>query len=382
MEKLLLKEIKKTNEYKNLPKNINKSKLKKLELLKIINKYNIEKDKNNLEDIKIENIEEEKNLITLNNNNKYLVIEIFSKIENIYKILGDRFRSEAYTNAIRNLRYLDNIPENINELIKIPGIGKGIGEKIIEILKTGELKKLKELENNKIVKSILQLSRIAGIGPVMAKKLHKMKINSIEELRNKVKNNEFKLTNQQELGLKYFEDLNRRIPRIEIENFDKNLQKIVKDIDEELTAEIMGSYIRGKNDSGDIDILLSHKKIKNKNDIDKDYISLLVEKLQNNYINLGTLSHGKFKYMGLYILNKYVRHIDIIFIPTESLVTARAYFIGSHIHNMKMREIAKKLGYRLNEYHLKDNDGNIIPLNNEYELFNILGVEYIEPINR
>lgn len=372
MDHLSIKDIKKKEAYKKLPSNINKSKLNKKKLLIAIEKY--------------KNITNSQNLSTKNvisfNNNKFIVIEIFSKLHNIYKILGDRFRSEAYIKAIKSLRHLDELPDNLKDLMKVPGIGKGIGLKIVEITSTGKLNKLLILQNDPSIQSILQLSRIAGVGPALAKKLQKMKITSIQQLRNKVKDGEFDLNNQQQLGLKYFEDLNTKIPRAEIDSFNNELQKIVTTLNTDLTVEIMGSYRRGNITSGDIDILLSHKNIMTKDQMNKDHIQDIVEKLQQRYKNVGTLAHGRFKYMGLYVLDKLVRHIDIIFIPGESLPTAISYFTGSLYYNMKMREIAKKMGYRLNEYSLKNEDGEPIKVISEKHLHEILGVEYVQPKNR
>jgi len=369
MDSLSLKDIKKTAAYKQLPKSVHKSKLNKKDLLRAM--------ENNKRDAKVESPA----LITFNNN-KYVVIEFFSKMENIYKILGDRFRSEAYVKAIRSLRHEDDLPNDLKELMKIPGIGKGIGDKIIEIMTTGKLKKLEKLENDPSIQSILQLSRIAGVGPSLAKKLQKMKLTNIDQLRKKVNDGEIELTNQQELGLKHFDDLNTRIPRAEITDFDKELQKIVKSIDPDLSAQIMGSYRRGNLTSGDIDVLISHKNVMTKDQMERDYITDIAEGLQKRYKHMGTLAHGKFKHMSLLIVDKLVRHVDLIFIPMISLPTAISYFVGSKEHNMKMRETAKRMGYRLNEYSLKNENGEPIKLKNERHLYEILGVEYINPENR
>jgi len=328
MDNLTVKQIKQTEKYKNLV-HIGKSKLKKKDLLNVISKMSF--------------------------NEKFLIIEKLSKLQEIHKLLGDRFRADAYLNGIRIIRnYEGTLPRNKKDLKEIDGIGKGLSEKIEEIMTTGKLKKLEELENNPSIKSILQLTRIVGIGPKLSKKLIQSKITSIQQLKQKVKEGEIKLTNSQSLGLKYFDDLNTRIPRNEIEKFEKKLHKIVKKTDPDLTAQIMGSYIRGQSNSGDIDILLSHKNIQDKASMNKDYIKEIVDSLKKNYENVGTLSKGKFKYMGLFKLDKIIRHIDIIFIPMESLPTAISYFVGSREHNMKFRETAKRQGYKLNEYGLYD----------------------------
>ena len=88
-------------------------------------------------------------------------------------------------------------------------------------------------------------------------------------MRKKYNDNpdKLKLTNQQELGLVYFDDLHERIPRNQIKDFEKNLKKIIKKVSKDLQITITGSYRRKKETSGDIDVLLSHKKFDTK---DKD----------------------------------------------------------------------------------------------------------------
>ena len=47
-----------------------------------------------------------------------------------------------------------------------------------------------------------------------------------------------------------------------------------------------------------------------------------------------------------------------------------------------MRSVAKKMGYKLNEYGLYDTNNNLIHAINEKEIFELLGMEYIEPTDR
>src|SRR5262249_47642794 len=61
---------------------------------------------------------------------------------------------------------------------------------------------------------------------------------------------------------------------------------------------------------------------------------------------------------------------------------AMHYFTGSKAHNIRMRERAIKMGYKLNEYGLFDADDNPIAGVTEEEIFDKLGLPYIPPLLR
>jgi DNA polymerase/3'-5' exonuclease PolX len=76
-----------------------------------------------------------------------------------------------------------------------------------------------------------------------------------------------------------------------------------------------------------------------------------------------------------------VRRIDIRFIPFLSWYPGILYFTGSKNLNLAMRNKAKKLGYKLNEYGLFKGSKNIY-VESEEEIFNLLEMKYLEPQER
>jgi DNA polymerase/3'-5' exonuclease PolX len=99
---------------------------------------------------------------------------------------------------------------------------------------------------------------------------------------------------------------------------------------------------------------------------------------------VGDLTNAdKTKYMGFCKLNKYpIRRIDIRMVGVRSFFPALIYFTGSYEFNQIMIQKAKKLGYKLNEYGLYDINNKIIHIKSEFDIFNILGMTYLEPENR
>jgi len=368
-----LTNIKATKLYKDLPRTLGKSKLKKKELCDAINNHYEVK----------EEIEQTPVIVSKTprrfSEKKEKILQQIMELKEIYKAKGDTYRERAYDNAFYALKQIDVLPKTKKELIKVKGIGKSTADKIFEAIKTGQIKKLKELRESQ--KEIEELISIDGIGPKFAEKLLKKGINNLQKLRKEYKKGNIKLTNVQQLGINYYEDLHEKLPRREIKQFEKEMKKIVKSIDKNLDFEIMGSYRRGKKKSGDIDLLLYHSNIKIKEQIKRDFVLEIVQKLSEEYKYIGKLAQGKKKFMGLFILKKLVRHIDILFVPMENLYAAINYFTGSKEHNIRLREYAKKKGYTINEFNLKKGK-KIIPLKSERDLFDKLGLPFIKPTDR
>lgn len=202
-----------------------------------------------------------------------------------------------------------------------------------------------------------------------------------------------KLTHHQLVGIKYFWDILQRIPRKEIIDTEKFLNKVAKAINNEIIITVCGSYRRGKNNSGDIDTLISHPKIKNDKDLENSNINILqvfVKQLEAiGYLTDHLAESGKTKYMGLGLYsNKYkiARRIDIRFVPYNSYGAAILYFTGSKDFNTNMRKHAINKGFKLNEYGLYKKNGpnsfKQIECSNEEDIFKALDYPYVKPIDR
>lgn len=292
----------------------------------------------------------------------------------------DTFRIKAISNGITAIKSLnfEITKKNIDKLNDISGIGKGILSRITEILETNTLK---ELESVQKLEKMNELETITGIGSVKANELYKQGITTIKELEIGYKEGKIKLTKHQAIGLKYYKDFNERIPRKEIDEFNIILKKIVNSVSKKLNIniyyEIVGSYRRMAENSGDIDVLFTYPNY-NK-DTEQNILKEIVEK--NKDILIDTISLGKTKYMGVGKINNIARRIDFLLVPEDEYPYSILYFTGSGEFNVNMRSKAKELGYKLNEHGLFKNNENI-KVKTEKEIFDILGMKYIEPKNR
>jgi apurinic endonuclease APN1 len=326
---------------------------------------------------------------------KSKILKIFKELLEYYESLGKsgnlqtRYRIESYKKAIKSLESFNNIIVSANDVKDLESIGKGFYEKINEIVKTGSLKIYENIakNNNKIIeiKSIKLFQNIWGIGVEFARSIVEKNIYTISGLKNAVKNNKIKLTDQQLIGLKYYDKLKSKIPREEITLFTNYLKKILNNA-KTLDVDIYnaGSYRAKVKECGDIDLIISY----NKDKITLEKVNEnIYELLNKEHIIIDTLSHGNQK--SIYIINnplsKKIRKMDIAFVESENISWYLLYFGSSREFSKKIRLIASKMGYKLNEKGLfNKNSGKKINFNpkDEKDIFHFLKIDYIKPENR
>lgn len=297
---------------------------------------------------------------------------------------GEKFSALAYTKAIRELKKLESI-KTISDVENVAGVGKKIKEKVKEILETGELKAAEKAKEELSIDIYQDLLKIQGVGPVKAKGLiENHKIKSITELRSKPE----LLNDVQIMGLKYYEDSLERIPRAEMVEHEK---KIMEMIESPFEATIVGSYRRGAESSGDIDVLIKAPEDMKKET--KEAFEALVKKYQTENYLVDILALGEKKCMGYVKLNKTskARRIDLLITPEKEYPYAILYFTGSDSFNVAFRKYALSKGYTLNEHGLKyksaqgnsSKDLREVPeIKTEKEIFDFFGLEYKDPKDR
>ena len=138
------------------------------------------------------------------------LIDLLEELSEIMMKKGQQMRARAYTKAKETIYKINEDITDIKQLKGQPFIGDTILEKFDTYLKEG---KLELIENFKLQPENI-LSDIYGVGPKKAKELVEKGIKSVDSLREK--QDDF-LNDKQKIGLKYYEDILKRIPRDEIE---------------------------------------------------------------------------------------------------------------------------------------------------------------------
>ena len=333
------------------------------------------------EDIKISpevKIEKEKMSVTSPEAKRYNeeFISILGELNDIMIKQGEPFRAKAYGKAQETIMTINEDITELSQLKGKPGLGTTIMDKLKEYIETGTLKVLERERQN----PFNILTNIYGVGPKKAQELIKKGITSIEQLR--LPENKDLLNDKQKIGLKYYEDIQKRIPRSEIDEYKKLFEKYFP-TSEESKFEIVGSYRRGLSDSGDIDIIITNSK--NDASVYKNFVDSLVK----NKIILEVLSTGESKTLVIAKIDDYTpRRLDFLYSPPDEFAFSLLYFTGSKIFNTIQRQRALDLGYTLNEHGFHNivsgKKGTKVEqaFPDEKSIFDFLGMVYKEPEQR
>jgi DNA ligase (NAD+) len=305
-------------------------------------------------------------------NEKY--IELMEKLADIMLKQGEPFRARAYQKALETIMSFQGDIMGPDDLKGKPGIGSTIMEKLKEFNETGTLKVLEREKNN----PVNILGEVYGIGPKKAKELVDSGITSIQQLRE----NQDKYLNEiQKVGLRYYEDILKRIPRSEIEEYKNIFEKAFpKGTDGKM--EIVGSYRRGAQSSGDIDIIITSKS--------SSVFTNFIDNLIKEKIIIHVLSRGPTKCLVIAKIpsSDSYRRVDFLYTSPEEFPFAILYFTGSKIFNTVMRHQALTMGLTMNEHGLYKMEGKkkgekvVHIFKNESDIFDYLNIEYKEPIER
>jgi DNA ligase (NAD+) len=299
-------------------------------------------------------------------------INLLDKLSGIMMNHGEPFRAKAYQKAQNSILKYNGEITSVYQLLGFPGIGSTIMEKFEEYVKTGTLRIIEQEKTN----PINILTDIYGIGPKKAEELVKVGVKTIAELRER---QDELLNDIQKVGLQFYEDILERIPRSEIDEYKTLFKSIVKGD----AFEIVGSYRRGAENSGDIDIIIT-------GDTGTAYKEMIDELIKRKII-LHVLSRGPSKTLVIAKLpNKIVaRRLDFLYAPPSEYAFAILYFTGSKIFNTVMRQKALDQGYTLNEHgicHLTSDKkkGDLVskPFPTEKSIFDFLGMQYKTPLER
>jgi len=303
-----------------------------------------------------------------------LFAESLGKLESIMSKRGDAFRAKAYKKAQETVLGWPAALTNVSELKGAPGIGASVFDRLLELFQTGVISLIEEEKNN----PINLLCDVYGIGPKKAAELVNVHgVTTIEQLRTR---SETLLNDVQRVGLKYYEDILQRIPRAEIQEYEKTFALCA--VSTGVTFEIVGSYRRGAAHSGDIDVIITS--------VEEGAFKRFVDVLIQGKVILEVLSRGDCKCLVIARLpgHAVARRVDFLFSSKEEYAFAILYFTGSKTFNTNMRQRALDMGYSLNEHCISalSSDKVKTPVSSlfptEKHIFDFLKMEYVAPEQR
>jgi len=307
-----------------------------------------------------------------------LIIEYMKKLEKHALHKGEKYRAVAFKKTMKAVSSLDFEIKDIKALKGKAGLGKGMLDRIKEILDTKRLKEADEIAGNEKDTVMERFMKIHGVGQVTAERWYKKGRKTLDDL---LKNEE--LTHAQSIGIKYYDEINRKIPRKLIDEMEEIIQMAKDELNDHLGIKlecvIAGSYRRGLKESGDIDCLVSE----NNSNLPDAHIDAFLDSLKEKGFVTDELGRGENKFMGICVDSKGIhRRIDFEFcrdynaFPYELL-----YFTGSQTLNIEMRQKAKDQNMVLSQKGLFKNKV-FIPVSDEKEIFLKLGMKYLKSEER
>ncbi|RJQ82501.1 MAG: hypothetical protein C4519_07805, partial [Desulfobacteraceae bacterium] len=199
------------------------------------------------------------------------IADIFNQMADLLEIEGENvFRVRAYRNAARTVADLpysvSRMAASAESLTQLPGIGKDLASKIMEICQTGALAKLKELEA-KTPPELCRLLKIANLGPKRVKALQQaLGIRNLDDLKAAARAG--KIQQVEGFGVKteqsILEALDAQVPqeaqRFKLFAAEQRAQDLVDFLSKARGIEqiaVAGSLRRRKETVGDLDILVT-----------------------------------------------------------------------------------------------------------------------------
>jgi DNA polymerase (family 10) len=279
------------------------------------------------------------------------IAAVFDAVADLLEFEGaNAFRVRAYRNAARTI---EDYPESLanyvrdssRKLTDLAGIGDDLSQKIATLLATGSLPMLDELRA-RIPPGVLQMLRVPGLGPKKAAALFKeLGVSSLAELRaaceaqrvRALKGFGTKTEATILAGLDFAQsEQNQRLYWSEADLIAQRLRMHLEGVPGIKRLEFAGSYRRGKETVGDLDIL-----------VDADDVTATMSRFAEYPGIEAILGRGETK---MSIRLRDGLQVDLRVVPTESFGAALQYFTGSKEHNVTLRGRAKDVGLRINEY--------------------------------
>jgi len=312
--------------------------------------------------------------------NNQIIATIFYDMADILDILDIQWKPQAFRNAARAI---ESTSEDVGDIYKekgivgirnISGVGQSIALKIIEYLETGKIKEYSTLKK-KIPAGLLEIRHIQSLGPKKVKVLYKkLGIKSIRELEKAAKAGKiqkldgFGKKSEYEIleGIAMFRSAGERMLIGYALPIAEDIVARLRRIKGVERVEIAGSLRRRKETIGDIDILATSSN----SNLIIDLFTKLPEVKK-------VLVKGPTK-SSVVLMNGF--QCDLRVLDNNRFGAAVQYFTGDRIHNIEVRKIAIKKGYKLSEYGLFNRKtGKLIAASTEDAVYKRLGMQTPPP---
>lgn len=275
--------------------------------------------------------------------------------------------------AIQQLKAGKTSAQYIDAIVNNTDASKS-GIKEIDSMPPNEMNKLKV---------IMQMTKFEGVGVKTAERYYNAGYTTIEAFKEELERDG---TDRQKVGIQYTDEFKKRIPRQKVDFFIQKFDYFLNIYNEHngsiLRYDVCGSYRRGKDTCGDMDIILWSLVPRQT----KMAFSNLCEYLKTSGLLRETLSLGEDTYQGVACIDEEFPAVRLDIKCLDNMTEyyfATLYFTGSAELNEQMREKAKSMGLKLSNTEMKIlHNNDAIHVRNEKDIFDLLGFEYKEPYMR
>ncbi|MGK7377951.1 DNA polymerase/3'-5' exonuclease PolX [Planococcus sp. 1R117A] len=311
--------------------------------------------------------------------NKKIIIRTLEKIALYMELKGENpFKVSAFRKAAQALELDQRSLDELEDVTKLKGIGKGTGDVILELIATGKSTVLEELQAE-VPKGLVPLMKLQGMGGKKIAKLYKeLGIDSAEALKQACLDHEiqklpgFGPKSEEKIlkELTEFDSKPGRHPIWKTEEAVEFVEDILSNIEGISEFSVAGSYRRTKETSKDLDFIVATANP-----------AAVKEQLLAALPIQETIASGDTK---VSVTVEFQDPIDIDFrlVAPEEFVTALHHFTGSKDHNVKMRQLAKSQNKKISEYGVEQEDGTVATFASETDFYAHFGLPFIPPTVR
>ncbi len=311
----------------------------------------------------------------------------FARIADLLEIDGsDGFRVNSYRRVARTLKDTTADVAALaveGRLAELPGVGKGTAQRIEQFLDERRIDVLDELEA-KLPKGLPALLEIPGMGPKKVALVHdKLDVQGLDDLKKVIASGELAglpglgaaSVKKIAEGIAFLESSGGRTPLGIALPLAEEFAQRVGQLPGVKRVEIAGSLRRGAETIGDIDLLCEAKAGKPTLSVGKAIVDAFTQFDDVQRILAAGATKGS---VTVALGDESEIQIDLRVVPAESFGAALQYFTGSKEHNVRLREMAVKKKWRLNEYGLYDGEKPIAGRSEE-GIYKKLGKSYVPP---
>ncbi|KAF9777864.1 hypothetical protein BJ322DRAFT_514143 [Thelephora terrestris] len=321
----------------------------------------------------------------------------------------------SYARAIASIKAYPRKIQSAKEARKLAYVGDKTELKVIrEYLKSGQISETKSILEGEKYRVLMEFSSIYGIGPMTAQVLYARRCRTLEDVKRFYKDpdnaaleieedddDEDEEKNVRvperwiEVSLALKDDLSIKIPRREVEQVARMVMHELEEIQPGCLHTIAGGYRRGKRESNDIDIVITHPAAdaNRVRELCQEFTDVLSKKGLVTHLMTLTGQHSPSSSPAGVIAKAFTifslpgsgrsRRLDLIFAVPDVYWTAVVGWTGSTMFQRDLRLHAKSKDLKFDSSGItRRTDESVIIAHSEKDVFEILGLPYIHPTMR